>query len=288
MSRLTREQFGVALGDTIIIRGTVTFAKLDKPVNGKALDKVNQRRLKRGMKETKPFRRITIKNPSIIQGQGTPLAKFYEQNIYRNKITLESKSLFPPVYKHVQNGDAVMIDDPQKNPAIGQEIMIQISAFQSKGFPYLGSGFDVIIFPEGPIQFYEASRAEENLSGFGKSIDLPVDTPTVNIRGFAAAPIINPEKIGIDISNSPFSGVINSNIKGKPISGQTANMMQTDASDIPLSTKTPKASPKILNDKEAKSVTNTINIDSPFGPSRISEFTEKTDLSSTRPLSRFT
>ncbi|WP_145142163.1 hypothetical protein [Paenibacillus sp. Y412MC10] len=287
MSKLTREQLGVALGDTIIIRGTVTFAKLDKPVDGKALHKVNQRRLKKGMKETKPFRRITIESPSIIQGQGTPLAKFYEQNIYRNKMTLESKSLFPPAYKHVQNGDAVTIDDPQKNPAIGQEIMIQISAFQSKGFPKLGSGLDVIIFPEGPIKFYEANMAEDNLPGFGKSFDQLVDTPTVNIRGFAAAPIIDPQKIGIDIGNSPFSGVINSK-NGKIMSEQTTDMKQIKDSDLALSKKPDETSLETFEDKEADPETHIINIDSPFGPSRSSEFTEKTDPISTRPLSRFT
>lgn len=288
MSKLTREQLGVALGDTIIIRGTVKFANLDKPIDGKALDKVNQVRLKRGMKETKPFRRITLKNPSIMQGQGTPLAKFYEQSIYRNKIVLDSRSLFPPAYKQIQNGKTVKIDDPQKNPAIGQEIMIQISAFQSKGFSNLGSGLDVIIFPEGPIKFYEASRAEENLPGFGKSIALPVDAPAVNTRGFAAAPIIDPGKIGIDISNSPFSGVINISINGKIVSRQTADMTQTNANDVLTSMKSPEESLKILDEKEAKPETNTINIDSPFGPSRNSEFTVKTEISSTITLSRFT
>ncbi|OMF76691.1 hypothetical protein [Paenibacillus glucanolyticus] len=287
MSKLTREQFGVALGDSILIRGTVKSAKLDKPVDGAALDKVNQRRLNKGMKKTKPFRRITIKNPSIVEGQGSPLAKFYEQNIYRNKLTFESKSLFPPAYKHMQNGEAVIINDPQKNPATGQEIMIRISTFQSKGFPYLGSGIDAIIFPEGPIKFYEVSRAEEHLPGFGISIDLPIDTPLVNTRGFAAAPIIAPEKVGIDISRSPFSGVINSNIIRKTLPGQTTDTTRDDASELPAAA---DASMKKIHDdkEEAKAGTNPIDIDSPFGPSRITKFTEKTDLNSTKPLSRFT
>ncbi|MEK4277602.1 hypothetical protein [Paenibacillus sp. FSL R7-0026] len=277
MSKLTREQFGVAVGDIIIVRGTVMFAKLDKPVDGKALDKVNQRRVEKGMKETKPFRRITIKNPSFIQGEDTPLAKFYEQNMYQNNMTLESKSPFPPTYKHLQNGVSVMIEDPQKNPAIGQEIMIQISAFQSKGFPYLGSGLDVIIFPEGPFELYEASRAEDKLSGFGKSFDLP-----------ATADILDLGKMALEIRNSPFNGINNSNINGKYVSLQTKDMMQTDATDVPVVTKTTKTSPKMLNGKESNEKTETINIDSPFGPNRNSEFTEKTGISSTSTLSRFT
>lgn len=283
MSKLTREQLGVTIGDTIIISGTVKFANLDKPVDGKALAKVNQRRLKKGMKETKPFRRITLKNPCIIQGQDTPLAKFYEQNVYRNKITLESKSLFPPAYKHLQNGESVTINDPQKNPATGQEIMIQISTFLSKGFTHLGSGIDVVIYPEGPIKFYEAIRAEENLSGFGKSIDLLVHKPVVNKRGFAVAPIIDPEKIGIDISNSPFSGVINSSINGGILSGKTVDTMNK-VYDESASTKLPKQIN--LTEKETKTEKNTISIDSPFGPNHSSEFAKQTV--SSRTLSQFT
>ncbi|MGC6586144.1 hypothetical protein ACPV3A_14400 [Paenibacillus sp. Dod16] len=285
MSKLTREQFGVALGDSILIRGTVKSAKLDKPIDGAALDKVNQRRLNKGMKETKPFRRITINNPSIVEGKDSPLAKFYEQNIYRNKITLETKSLFPPAYKHMQNGEAVIINDPKKNPATGQEILIRISTFQSKGFPYLGSGIDAIIFPEGPIKFYEVRRAEEHLPGFGKSIDLPNDTPIVNSIGFAVAPIIAPEKLGIDISSSPFTGVINSYLN-KSMSGQTADMTTADTPDVSATTKLPET--KIIDIKEAKTETNAIHIDSPFGPSNITEVAEKTDLGTTKQLSRFT
>lgn len=286
MAKLTREQCGVAVGDTITIRGTVKFAKLDKPVEGKALDKVNARRVNKGMKETKAFRRITIKNPSIVEGQGTPLAKFYEQNIYRNIMTLESKSLFPPSYKHIQDGEVVTIEDPKKNPVTGQEIMIQLSAFQSKGFTYLGSGLDAIIFPEGPIQFYEVSRAEENLPGFGESTNLLVDTPALlNTRGFAAAPIIGPEQIGINISRSPFSGVINSAVNEEVLTVQTADMTRNDATEVPAAVETFE---KISDEKEGKAETNAIDIDSPFGQSRITEFIEKTDLNSKRPLSRFT
>lgn len=283
MAKLTREQCGVAVGDTVTIRGTVKFAKLDKPVEGKALDKVNARRVNKGMKETKAFRRITIKNPSIIEGQGTPLAKFYEQNIYRNIMTLESKSLFPPAYKHIQAGEVVTIEDPKKNPVTGQEIMIQLSAFQSKGFNYLGSGLDAIIFPEGPIQF--VSRAEENLPGFGESKNLLVNTPALNTRGFAAAPIIGPEQIGINISRSPFSGVINSAVNEEVLTVQTADMTRNDATEVPAAVETFE---KIVDEKEGNAETNAIDIDSPFGPSRIPEFIEKTDLNSKRPLSRFT
>ncbi|MEK4529781.1 hypothetical protein NST38_30725 [Paenibacillus sp. FSL H8-0104] len=286
MTKLTREQCGVAVGDMITIRGTVKFAKLDRPIEGKALDKLNQRRVNKGMKETKPFRRITIKNPIIVEGQGTPLAKFYEQDIYRNIMTLESKSLFPPVYKHIQDGEAVHMEDPKKNPVTGQEMMIKLSAYQSKGFAYLGSGLDSIIFPEGPIQFYEVSRAEENLAGFGESKDLLFEPSIVNTRAFAAAPIIGPEKMGVDISSSPFGGVVNSVVNEEDLSVQTVNMTRNDATMVPPAVEASEQ--KILHVKDTKADTNAIDIDSPFGPSRIPESTKKADPNSTRPLSRFT
>lgn len=177
----TREQFGVKEGDKIIIRGKVTFARLDKAVEGEALARENERRSRNGMLHTKAFRSVTIEEPEIVQGGGSALANFHGQDVYQAKgtgkatMSFESKSLFPPSYGHMQdNGSILEIADPQKNPAQGQIIYLMITAFKAKGFNNLGSTFDAVVFEKGPIQFYEGRG--NSLAGFGQVMNMPVES----------------------------------------------------------------------------------------------------------------
>ena len=175
-----REQLGVQKGDKIILKGTVAFARLDKLVDGADLDRENQRRTQMGMIPTKAFRSVTIENPEIVQGQGTPLAKFHEQEVYQSKgsgkptMNFESKSLFPPSFGHIQpNGAIQEIPDPQKNPAQGQVVYLMISAYQTKSHSNLGSTFDAVVYEQGEIKFYESKS--NSLAGFGQAMNMPVE-----------------------------------------------------------------------------------------------------------------
>lgn len=176
-NKQTREQLGVKAGDQIIIKGRVAFARLDKPVSGQALKKENERRAKLGMLPTKEFRSLTIEDPTVVQGEGTPLAAFYGQKVYQNtanqKMTMafESKSLYPPKYGHKKDGVIVEMPDPERNPAPGQVVYIMINAYAPKGFSNLGSSFDAIVFEEGEIKFYEGNNG---LAGFGQAMNMAV------------------------------------------------------------------------------------------------------------------
>lgn len=199
--RKRREELGVKAGDQLVIKGIVTFAKLDKLVEGEALIKENERRAKIGMIESKPFRSVSIENPEIVQGQGTPLETFYGQEVYTAKgtgaptMTVESKSLFPPKFGHIQNGVIVEIEDPMKNPEKGQEVYLMIEAYSVKGYANLGSTFNSIVYGEGPIEFYEGANS---LAGFGEALGMPVKaldttpTPVVPAEEPAPAPATAP------------------------------------------------------------------------------------------------
>ncbi|MGX1195820.1 hypothetical protein [Metabacillus sp. SLBN-84] len=182
-AKQTREQLGVQPGDKIILRGRVAFARLDKAVTGEALARENERRAKLGMMKTKEFRSVTIEQPEIVQGEGTPLANFHAQSVYQSKTTglptmsFESKSLFAPDYGHMQeDGTILEMADPGKNPAPGQVIYLMVSAFAPKGFNNLGSTFDAIVYDKGAIQFYEGKNS--SLAGFGQAMNMPVERMT--------------------------------------------------------------------------------------------------------------
>lgn len=188
-NKQTREQLGVQEGDQIILRGVVAFARLDKLVEGKALEEENARRSQRGMLHTKPFRSISIENPEIVQGEDTPLAKFHGQEVYQSKTTnkptmsFESKSLFAPSFGHIQEDGSIQeMQDPQKNPAQGQVVYLMIKAFKVKGYSNLGSTFDAVVYEKGNINFYEGKG--NSLAGFGKAMNMPVQ----NIQNGGAAP----------------------------------------------------------------------------------------------------
>lgn len=178
MAKQSREQLGVQNNDYIVIKGLVTFARLDKAVDGDALEKENARRRSQGrIVADKPFRSVTIEQPEIAYGQGTPLASFYGQQIYTTKdgkqaMTFESKSPFAPKFGHLQNGTLVEIQDPMKNPNKGQEIYIKLEAYTPKGFNKMGSSFTQIVYGEGEIDFYEAGGG--SLTGFGEALNVPV------------------------------------------------------------------------------------------------------------------
>lgn len=179
-NRQTREQLGVKPGDKIVIKGEVSFAKIDKLVDGDALASENTRRAKHGMLAAdKPFRSISIENPVIVSGQGTPLATFYGQTVYANgktgaqTMSIESKSMFAPTFGHIQNGKLVEIEDPKRNPDKGQVVYLMIEAYLPKGYNKLGSSFNAVVYEEGDINFYEAGGG---LQGFGQALGLDVES----------------------------------------------------------------------------------------------------------------
>ncbi|WP_078598647.1 hypothetical protein [Evansella clarkii] len=203
MAKQTREQLGVKEGDQIVLKGKVTFARLDKAVDGEALVSENQRRARMGMLHTKPFRSVTIEEPEIVQGDGTALAQFHGQEVYNSKSTgkptmsFETKSLYAPSYGHIQeNGTIMEIADPEKNPAQGQVVYLLITAFKAKGFNNLGSTFDTVVFEKGPIQFYEGRG--NSLAGFGQAMNMPVQSMT-NAEREAQQPQEKPTPVGAGV-----------------------------------------------------------------------------------------
>lgn len=196
----TREELGVKKGDQIVIKGEVTFAKLDKPIDGAELEKQNAKR----KFKTGPYRTITIENLEIVAGQGTPLAQFHGQEVYTSKATnnqafnMESKSPFAPVYGHIQeDGSVLEIEDPLRNPEKGQVVYLMINAFASKGYSNLGSTFDNVVFEKGDIEFYEGGGS--SLAGFGKIMGIDVESAPADAnqapveantqQGFGQAPV---------------------------------------------------------------------------------------------------
>lgn len=231
MAKLTREQLGVKVGDRIILKGKVAFARIDKAIEGEDLVKENERRASRGMiVSNKPFRAITIEDPEVVEGADTPLAKFYEQSVYtasksgKPSMSFESKSNFAPEFGHLQNGVLVPIEDPQKNPAPGQEVYLIIDAFQAKNYANLGSTFNGIVYGEGEIKFYEGQGGSA-LAGFGQALGVNVQQGGAQpqpdaqpaqqqsaFAGFGQAPVVEGNTDG---GANPFGGA--------PATGQRGN-----------------------------------------------------------------
>lgn len=201
MAKQKREELGVQNGDRIIIKGSVSFARIDKLIDGEALEKENKRRAGLGMNPMKPFRSITIENPEVVQGQNTPLATFHGQSVYTDqktgvpKLTVDSKSKFPPAYGHFQeDGTLKEIPDPQRNPAVGQVVYLWIEAYSSKGFPNMGSSFNAIVFEKGDIKYYETGGG---LAGFGQALG-------VSVQSMPSQPQAQPEP---QVVNGNFGGL---------------------------------------------------------------------------------
>lgn len=210
-NKQTREQLGVQAGDKIILKGIVSFARLDKAVEGEALARENERRAKQGMLKTKAFRSITIENPEIVKGEGTPLANFHAQSVYASKSTgkptmsFESKSLFAPDFGHMQeDGGVKEMVDPQKNPAQGQVVYLMISAFSAKGFNNLGSTFDAVVYAPGEIAFYEGKNS--SLTGFGEAMNMPISRMTAGEQTPQGETVAQKEMVGTGATAGATNG----------------------------------------------------------------------------------
>lgn len=183
MARQKLEAFGVNTGDEIYVRGTVEFAKIDKLVEGPALEKERARLKDMNMfGAERPFRSISLSNPVTIQGQNSPLDQYFAQHIFQSgegkqMLNVKTESQFPPTFGHVVNNVVQVIADPEKNPNKGQEVIVQLRAFASKDPAHnMGSALQGIVYPEGPISFYEAGGS---LDGFGQALNMSVNNSPI-------------------------------------------------------------------------------------------------------------
>lgn len=180
----SREQYGVKSGDEIFIQGKVHFARVAKAIDGEELANENKRRAGLGLSPMdKPFRSITISEPTVIQGQGTPLAQFHESKIYNPKgnpsarhMSFESKSKIDPTFYCLDdNGNLAPLENPGKNPAVGQVVVLRVRAYGGKtATSRLGSTFEDIAYMSkaNDIQFYTGGGSAQSLEGFAKATNL--------------------------------------------------------------------------------------------------------------------
>lgn len=237
MAKTKREDFGVKVNDEIVIKGTISFSQLAELIDGEALAEENRRRQSKGMiMADGPFRSVTIENPEVVKGAGTPLAKYYEQDVYTSKkgiptIKFESKSKFPPTYGHmIDDNNVAPIADPKRNPETGQIVYIHLKAYTVKGYSNIGSSFNTIVFEKGPIKFFGGNTSA--IEGFGKAygvnvvdeetIEMPTETPEttptnttnfgMNAAEAQAQAGANPgfggqtNPFGENTANTPFNG----------------------------------------------------------------------------------
>lgn len=183
----SREDFGVKAGDEIFVQGKVSYARIASAIgenNAEELARENQRRQERRISPMdKPFYSISITDPVVIQGQGTPLAQFHESKYYDSKpkdgsapkktLSLESKSKRPiEMFCLDENGKWAPMVNPGKNPAIGQEVILRIRAYGGKSATSrMGSTFESVAFvaQAKDIQFYQGGSSSAALEGFGNA-----------------------------------------------------------------------------------------------------------------------
>lgn len=182
VQRKTREELGVKPGDTIVISGTVAYARLLNKISGAELEKdIKERQSRNQIPINDPYYSVTLEDVEISRGANTPLAIFTGQSVYTRKtgkkaISLTSKSAFPVTFFHeTGNGQAVQIT-PEAEFAVGQKVSILIKAFMPKSFNRMSSSPQSVLIPEGEIKYYTATGASADLSGFGLTAAKELET----------------------------------------------------------------------------------------------------------------
>lgn len=170
--RLTREQLGVQPKDSIAIKGNVSYSRILTKVEGEELKEADARRAQKNQIVIgKPYYSITITNPVVTHGAGTPLATFHEQSIYTNKngepaMSFTSKSAIPiRFYQLAEDGSAHPVTF-EAELGQNQEVWLLIDAYRPKNFNNIGSTFSAVMVPAGEIKYYQSGIAND-LAGFG-------------------------------------------------------------------------------------------------------------------------
>lgn len=202
MARQTREDLGVQLTDTIVLKGKVTYCRIARKIEGEELERQNKEKEAKGMyPSTRPYYALTLEDVEIVRGQGTPLAQYHGQEVYTNKagknaISLTSIGTYPPTVMHKGVGQA----EPQaitleKDLATGQEVEVLMNVFTSNQYKKLSSSFKAILLPEGEIRYYEGNANASVLAGFGlesapapAGVDLAPEIPSAPVAPATPAP----------------------------------------------------------------------------------------------------
>lgn len=171
--KMSREQLGVKEKDRIVIKGNVSYSRIVTKVEGEELQKADERRKQKNQIIVgKPYYSITITNPVFEQGDGTPLAAFHKQNVYKNQqgldaISFTSKSI-SPIRFYQLSADGSTADAVQLEAELGQgqEVHLLVDAYRPKSYNNLGSTFSAVMVPAGPISYYQSGIAND-LAGFG-------------------------------------------------------------------------------------------------------------------------
>lgn len=174
MAKKSLEDLNVQARDKVIVRGKVAFSEIATRVEGERLAEKVKRQEAKGFKfpETKPHYALALVDVSVKdEFQGTPLATYIGQDVYKNKdnkhaLQLVSKSPFAPSIYHIVNGEAVKLDGLDAELAPGQEVEVLIEAYKPKQFNRLGSSFNAVMLAEGNIQYY-GNNAVSEIEAFG-------------------------------------------------------------------------------------------------------------------------
>ena len=180
------ENFNVQPDATAIVRGTLHFARLDRPYS---LEEIKQRG--RDQYQTKPYYSVTIKDPQFQGDQA--LIQFLQTKLYQRKDPQDNSNYFeaiakvynentiPPriiVNKKDENGNIITNDQnqpiaeiiqPTGGFATGQSVVVQIAVF-GNGTGHMGYTMNWAYLPDG-IPYNNRPSATDVLSQLGIQLD---------------------------------------------------------------------------------------------------------------------
>lgn len=205
--KLTREQRTEILsriqpGTTAIVRGTVVFSRISKPVEGQALLEANQRAVAFGRRPAKePYTTITIKNPEIIC-ENSDMKVYLENKIFLNKtkneyrFEAESKSVNIPRAGHFDqatgNANEVVLE---RELAEGVNVQLLMAVYHSKQHNGNGLGLNNVIVMDPEIRYWEGGNVSAAMASAGMTW-VPMndaDRTAAHQRAFTqAAPVSTP------------------------------------------------------------------------------------------------
>lgn len=226
MTKTKREALGVKPNDTIVISGTVVYARLLSKIEGAELEADTRNRKSRGqIPKERPYYTVTIEDVEVSNGAGTPLANFHGQEVYTRKtngkkaITLESQSAFPVkmFQQDATNPSQAHPLAPTQEFAPGQKISILVKAYNSKQYNVISSSPQAILVPAGNISYYSANGSAADLAGFGLQLTPASEVssesmPPLPTQSVSEAPAPAPETVAenpfgqADQPANPFGG----------------------------------------------------------------------------------
>lgn len=255
-------------GSVVFIKGTISFARLTRLLEGKELAESIVSAKARGIRypTKEPHTSLQLENPQILvtdpSGQPTYNDLFMASQCYVSKTGKNAGKLLFNIDNKGQVLPVCLVNDPttgayrqiflEKEPAAGQEVILAVNIYKPREYEQRGWGIAQVYF-QHPIEYYNASGVSKDaLAALGITVEGPITTVTNAESIEAQVAVTDAELENAYLNDSSDHTVVTPDGYALPSPGGIAPVQVVPVADAmaqaQYANQTPVATPTVMPD----------------------------------------